>query len=185
MNKSEVAFNFHLTNSSFWYEKSISLYASATLIWNARQGEYGQEFVSSLGLKGGFSVEVGCEHPYLMMMGLSYEVMLKAICIAEGKDFPQNNHDLQNVAKLVDIELSQKEKTQLRLLSEFVAWEGRYPVPKKHEKMTQHWNSTRKELWQTENILGCEVASRTNIFDHDLLKTLWLKLQDKYLERRT
>lgn len=182
---SESAYKFISTNASFWYQKSVSLYASATLIWNARQVERNHEFVDCLGLKGDFSVEIGCEHPYLMMMGLSYEVLMKAICVAEKKEYPQNNHELISLAKLVDIKFSPKEKDQLRLLSEFIAWDGRYPVPKKHEKLTQHWNSTRKKLWKTEEILGFEVTSRTDIFEHDSLKKLWLKLQDKYWEVRT
>lgn len=182
---SEAAFNFHRTNPSFWYQKSVSLYASAAIVWNARQAKRDQEFISSLGLKGEFCVDIGCEHPYLMTMGLSYEVMLKAICITENKDFPQNNHDLQSLAKLVDVKFTPKEANQLRLLSEFIAWEGRYPVPKKHQKLTQHWNSTRNKLWKTENIIGLEIISRTDVFEHDSLKSLWLKLQDKYWESRT
>jgi hypothetical protein len=180
---SEAAYNFHLTNPSFWYQKSVSLYASAAIIWEARHGKRDQEFISSLGLKGEFCVDIGCEHPYLMTMGLSYEVILKAICITENKDFPKN-HDLQSLANLVDIKFTNTEKDQFLLLSEFITWEGRYPVPKKHQKLTQHWNATRKRLWKTENILAWEVTSRTDIFEHDSLKTLWLKLQDKYWDNR-
>jgi len=181
---SEAAFNHQLTNSSFWYQKSVSLYASAAIIWNARKAKRDPEFISSLMLKGEFCVDIGCEHPYLMTMGLSYEVMLKAICITENKDFPKNGHDLQSLAKMVDVNLIPKESDQLRLLSDFIAWEGRYPVPKKHRQLTQHWNSTRKKLWETENIIGLEVISRTDIFEHDAFKNLWLKLQDKYCKNR-
>ena len=180
---SEAAFNFHQTNPSFWYQKSVSLYASAAIIWEARHGRRNQEFISSLGLKQEFCVDTGCEHPYLMTMGLSYEVILKAICITEDKDYPKN-HDLQSLAKLVDIKFTNIEKDQLLLLSEFIAWEGRYPVPKRHQQLTQHWNATRKRLWETEDIFGLEVTSRTNIFEHDSLKKLWLKLQDNYWESR-
>jgi len=185
LNTSEATFDFHENNPSFWYQKSVSLYASATLVWDARQATNDQEFVSGLGLKEDFSVESGCEHQYLMLFGLSYEIMFKAICITQGIEFQKKNHDLLNVAKLALVVLSEKEKTQLRLLSEFVTWEGRYPVPKKHEKMTQHWNATRKKLWQTEDIFGFEVTSRTDIFEHKTLKALWLKLQSEYWEKRT
>ena len=63
-----------------------------------------------------------------------------------NKDFPKNGHDLQSLANKVDVNFTPKESDQLRLLSEFIAWEGRYPVPKKHQKLTQHWNSTQKNL---------------------------------------
>lgn len=185
MNKSEAAFKFHNENSSFWYQKSVALYASASLIAEARQNREDKEFLESLELKGDYSVSIGCEHPYLMLMGLSFEVILKAICIETSSKFLQVEHDLQKVAKSAGIQLSNKEATQLRLLSDFVLWDGRYPVAKKPSQMKQHWNSTRKKLWKTEKILGFEVTSRTDIFEHETLKSLWIKLQAHYWQKRT
>ncbi|ELB2044404.1 hypothetical protein AB0533_004458 [Vibrio parahaemolyticus] len=185
MNKSEAAFQFHNENSSFWYQKSVGLYASASLIAEARQSREDKRFIESLELKGDYSINIGCEHPYLMLMGLSFEVILKAICIEINAEFSQVKHDLQEVAKSAGVQLSRKETTQLRLLSDFVLWEGRYPVAKKHSQTTQHWNATRKELWKTENILGFEVTGRTDIFEHATLKSLWLKLQAHYWDKRT
>lgn len=185
MNKSEALFKFHNENSSFWYQKSVDLYASASLIAEARQSRDDKRFLESLGLKGDYSVNIGCEHPYLMLMGLSFEVILKAICLEKNEEFLQSKHDLQEVAKSAGVQMSKKETTQLRLLSDFVLWEGRYPVAKKHFQTAQHWNSTRKELWKTENILGFEVTGRTDIFEHAALKSLWLKFQAYYWEKRT
>ncbi|MBE4039690.1 hypothetical protein HJ123_22745 [Vibrio parahaemolyticus] len=185
MNKSEAVFKFHSENSSFWYQKSVDLYASASLIAEARQSREDKAFLKSLELKGDYSVSIGCEHPYLMLMGLSFEVILKAICIKTNSEFSQVKHDLQEVAKSAGVHLSKKETTQLRLLSDFVLWEGRYPVAKKPSQTMQHWNSTRKELWKTEKILGFEVTGRTDIFEHETLKSLWIKLQDHYWQKRT
>jgi len=185
MNKSEAVFNFHNENSSCWYQKSVDLYASASLIAEARQSREDKTFLESLELKGDYSVSIGCEHPYLMLMGLSFEVILKAICIETSSEFSQVKHDLQEVAKSAGVQLSKKEITQLRLLSDFVLWEGRYPVAKRPSQTMQHWNSTRKELWKTENILGFEVTGRTDIFEHETLKSLWLKLQAHYWQKRT
>lgn len=185
MNKSEPAFKFHNENSSFWYQKSVGLYASASLIAEARQNCEDKEFLESLELKGDYSVSIGCEYPYLMLMGLSFEVILKAICIETSSEFSQVKHDLQAVAKSADVQLSNIEATQLRLLSDFVLWEGRYPVAKKPPQTMQHWNSTRKELWKTEKILGFEITERSDIFEHESLKSLWLKLQAHYWQKRT
>jgi hypothetical protein len=180
VNTSEASFKFHKGNSSFWYQKSISLYASASLIAEARQSREDKDFLESLELKDDYSVAIGCEKPYLMLMGLSFEVILKAICIESNKKFPEVKHDLKNLAKLAGFEPSEKEATQLRLLSDFIAWEGRYPVPKKHQIMTQHWNSTRKEIWKTESDFGIDTKRKTDTLEHTSLKTLWLKLQEKY-----
>lgn len=181
---SEAAFKFHRENSSFWYQKSVDLYASASLIAEARQSREDKEFLDSLELKGDYSVSIGCEHPYLMLMGLSFEVILKAICIETDSEFLQVRHDLQELAKSAGVQLSKKEATQLRLLSDFVLWEGRYPVAKKPSQTMQHWKSTRKELWKKEKVLGFEGIVRTDIFEHETLKSLWLKLQAHYWKKR-
>ncbi|WP_417509590.1 hypothetical protein [Methylophaga sp.] len=176
LNTSKAAYDFYSTNPSFWYQKSVSLYASATLVRNGVLVLSEKEFSSSLGLKGAFSAWEGCEHPYLMLMGQSYEVLLKAICLTQGTPFPMDKHDLLAVAESAGIKPMKNEKVQLRLLSEFISWEGRYPVPKSHGRMTQHWNATRKSLWQEDE----RGKRRTDIFEHENLKALWLKLQEKY-----
>ncbi|HHG3228926.1 TPA: hypothetical protein ACPVXW_000460 [Vibrio parahaemolyticus] len=120
MNKSEAAFKFHNENSSFWYQKSVGLYASASLIAEARQSREDKRFLESLELKGDYSVNIGSEHSYLMLMGLSFEVILKAISIEINAEFSKVKHDLQEVAKSAGVQLSRKETIQLRLLSDFV-----------------------------------------------------------------
>lgn len=187
----EAAFNFRKDNPEFWYQKSVSLYASAAIIWDARQRPVNNELIADLELKGSFAIDEGCEHQYLMLMGQAYEVLLKAICITCDKTAPENKHDLNVIAQMVGIELSKREKKLLNLLSDFITWEGRYPTPKKPRQMEQHWTSTRKNLFQKVDILGRAISKasdasgiiftvRTDIFEHETLKAFWLKLQDKY-----
>lgn len=183
MSSSEAIYKFHSENPSFWYQKSVSLYASASVIEDARLQSSDRKFVSGLELKGDFSVDDGCEDPYLMLFGLSFELMLKAICVAKKKEFDQVKNDLQRLAETAGIKLTKKENTQLRLLSDFVTWAARYPVPKSYQIMRQHSNSIRKELWQNENLFGVlEVTSKTEVFNHDSLKSVWLRLQEEYWE---
>lgn len=177
MKSSEYIYKNRESNSSFWYQKSVSLYASASLIWDGMNSPKEREFIKRLDLKSEFSVGLGCLDNYLMMFGLSYEVMLKAICIR--KRIPlSKSHKIHELAKRAEITLNEKEVLLLSILSEFVIWEGRYPIPTNHEFMIKHWDATRNALWEEEKIIGGR--SRTDVFEYYRLKSLWLKLSDVY-----
>lgn len=177
MTPSEANFKHRKENSSFWYQKSVSLYASASLIWEGMGSTREREFIKRLDLKSEFSVELGCLDNYLMMFGLSYEVMLKAICIEKSIAF-ENSHKIHELVKDAKIILSEDESHLLKLLSESVIWEGRYPIPKNHKFMMEHWAAKRSALWKEDEIFGG--TSRTNVFEYDRLKSLWLKLSHIY-----
>ena len=134
MKPSEAEYKHREGNSSFWYQKSVSLYASASLIWEGMNSPKEREFIKGLGLKSEFSVELGCLDNYLMIFGLSYEVMLKAICIRKSIQYPKS-HKIHELVKHAKIILNENEIILLSILSEFVIWEGRYPIPINHEVM--------------------------------------------------
>jgi len=179
MTPSEANFKHRKENSSFWYQKSVSLYASASLIWEGMGSTREREFIKRLDLKSEFSVELGCLDNYLMMFGLSYEVMLKAICIRKSVQFSKS-HKIHELAKHAQIILNENEILLLSILSEFVIWEGRYPIPKNHKFMMEHWDSKRNALWEEDKIIGGKF--RTDVFEYYRLKSLWLKLSDLYFE---
>jgi len=181
MTTSDAIFKNRKENSNFWYQKSVSLYASASLIWDGMYSLKEREFIKGLDLKSEFSVGPGCLDNYLMMFGLSYEVMLKAICIEGGVSFAKN-HKLQELADHAKIVLNENESLLLSLLSEYVIWEGRYPTPKNNVFMKDHWEATSNALWEEDKIIGG--SSRTDIFEYENLKKLWLKLSDVYSELR-
>ena len=68
--------------------------------------------------------------PYYYNAGISLELILKAIAIAKGKTF-EPNHRLNDLCKLIGINITYDQECTLELLSEFIVWSGRYPVPKK------------------------------------------------------
>ncbi|PJE55834.1 MULTISPECIES: HEPN domain-containing protein [unclassified Marinomonas] len=181
MNPLEAAYKYREESSSFWYQKSVSLYASASLIRDGMNSSKEREFIKGLGLKSEFSLELGCLDNYLMMFGLSYEVMLKAICIEKSINF-EKSHKIQELAEQAKIVLIENESLLLKLLSEYVIWEGRYPVPKNHRFMTEHWDATRNALWEEGKEIGG--ISRTGVFEYESLKSLWLKLSDVYFGLR-
>lgn len=74
--------------------------------------------------------------PYYYNAGLSLEIIMKAIAVAKGKNF-EPNHRLNDLCKLIGINITNDQECTLELLSEIIVWSGRYPVPKKEG----HWNN--------------------------------------------
>ncbi len=74
--------------------------------------------------------------PYYYNAGLSLELILKAVAIAKGKAF-ESNHRLNDLCELIGIKITKDQECTLELLSELIAWSGRYPVPKKEGQ----WNN--------------------------------------------
>ena len=66
---------------------------------------------------------------YRMLMGMSFELLFKSFCIAKGREFTLT-HDLNLLAKEAGFELDEKEKNIFAILSGYIYWEGRYPVPR-------------------------------------------------------
>ena len=85
-----------------------------------------------------------CDSQYcavgIMLAGYSLEVCLKGMLIrkesvdgylAQEKD--RYHHRLEELGKIVPA-LSDKDKSILRLLTEFITWAGRYPAPKPNKE---------------------------------------------------
>lgn len=82
------------------------------------------------------SDEHSIPHPYYYNAGIALELALKAIVIAKSKSY-ENNHRLNDLCTLVELNITKNQQCALELLSEFVIWSGRYPVPQKESQ----WNN--------------------------------------------
>jgi HEPN domain-containing protein len=77
--------------------------------------------------------------PYYFNAGLSLELFLKAIAIAQTKEF-ETNHRLGDLCKLVGMQLSKDQEATMELLSEIIVWSGRYPIPKKEGQWDNYYD---------------------------------------------
>ena len=75
--------------------------------------------------------------PFYFNAGLSIELGLKAVAVAKSKDFPKT-HRLIDLVRFSGIEITLDQEVTLELLSEFIIWAGRYPVPKKADDWDKH-----------------------------------------------
>lgn len=119
-------FDLRQETPAYWHNKSQDLLVSARTLWKAMQKDK--------------ELEVNCRSTYKMLMGMSFELLFKAHCIGSETEF-SSTHDLVALANTANLSTSKEENRILKVLSEYVTWDGRYPTPKKPEHLKAHWKS--------------------------------------------
>ena len=121
-------FNMRKQAPLCWYNKSSDLRASAGALWMSMRNENSDIIVKELGLGTQFSMPIAVWHVYIMLCGMALELLYKAICVAKGKKI-KITHDLVKLADMAGVNINDKSKAVLSLLTESIIWEGKYPVP--------------------------------------------------------
>jgi len=94
------------------------------------------------------------EHIRKMLLGLAFEMILKAVAIMEGRNLV-TKHGLLELFRAIDpsrISVTERDKDLLLNLEPFVVWAGRYPMPKKldgYVVQVSFWddNNVAQALW--------------------------------------
>lgn len=114
----------------YWINCSNRLMAAAGSLWYCMDRYRETEIAQVLGLDAGFSI--GCSEPvFRMLCGLSIEVLLKAVILAQTRQVPEPIHDLSKLARAAKWKPSEADALLLRFLNIATVWDGKYPVPLK------------------------------------------------------
>lgn len=140
-----------------WHVAAWHLMGAAGALWACSTNDRSKEIVGELGLETDFSMEQALERPYLMLCGLSLELLFKAIVVEEGGN-PMKHHDLRALASKANVKLTEKQKGQLDLLSEYITWAGRYPVSNKREAFNKFPKLRFEHLLLYERLPGSRVV---------------------------
>ena len=164
--------------SAYWHSKSLHLKKSSKILWEA--------WCENKILDSGDT--------YIMLMGLSLELLLKSFYVAKGMK-PPTHHKLDSLTSECFCTLTNKENIILKVLSGYITWQGRYPAPKnKVNKSTGEnigYESIRDQRIPFENTLSLkdQFAGKSNSsliradIDFDKLLALWVKINDEYVSR--
>ena len=127
-----------------WFNKSSDLRAAAAALWMSQKEEVSRSIVEECGLGPGFRMDAAVPGVYLMLAGMSLELMYKSVLVAKATDVPPT-HNLLRLAGSAGVQVADEETALLQILTEAVVWDGRYPVPKQvehyeklHELVSQH-----------------------------------------------
>jgi hypothetical protein len=170
--------------STYWFNKSSDLHGSAAAIWYSMNKKYSLKIVKTCRLGDGFDLSIACWPVYLMVSGMSLELMYKAICVAKKVTFP-NTHRLSRLALLTGITFESDDINLLDYLSECIIWFGRYPIPKKMPDMQKLHQLSSKIFWKPIQIGHLKGRKPNRIFEWNHYDKMWLAGFNKYHETTT
>lgn len=156
----------------WWYNKSSDLRASAGAIWFSMEKEQGEKVVENLNLGRGFSMEVAGFHVYKMLCGMSVELMLKAVIVAKGESIKET-HNLIELSHIAGISYDNEGEWFIKLLTEDIIWAGRYPVPKKKEKMDKYNQLSCEYAHDASRIGSFKFYKYNNLYCWENFNQLW------------
>ena len=123
-----------------------------------------------------------CTKIDVMLFGLSVELLIKAILIAQNPDFVTKDglddkiakHNLLALIETANIEIDKEERKILRDLQQYIEWMGRYPIPKKFNKAVNAktslnidlLNALYRRLEKHPKLIELEERKVRNIRDH-------------------
>ncbi len=152
MDTYQKQFELRQENPAYWHSKSHDLLVSARTLWEAMQENR--------------DLEINCWATYKMLMGMSFELLIKSHCVGAGIKFGQI-HDLVALAKTANLTTSSNENKLLHLLSEYILWDGRYPIPKRVEHLKSHWTN--------------QITKSDDETNFDNLFLIWRKFSDSFM----
>jgi len=166
----------------YWYNKASDLRGSAGALWASMDDPRSNEIVEQLGLGTGFSMKAATSPVYLMLCGMSLELLYKAIVVAKGEKPNTNSHKLTDLASNAGVSLTEQEVGLLEILSESIIWDGRYPVPKEQKHIQGLIDLKKEHLYDKKQLGELYVLSPNGALNWDSFDKLWNDSLEIYLQ---
>lgn len=112
-----------------WFEHSEDLRFAAATLWASSNRDVSDSVVRECGLADLKRPSVFVRPVFLMLCGLSLELLMKAIFVAQRHEGPPKGHDLLKLYELAGLKVSGSERALLDVLTGAIKWLGKYPVP--------------------------------------------------------
>lgn len=165
MNLYERKFEENNKNPLAWRNKSSDLFKSAHVLWDAMDNNNDLFY---------------CLSPYKMLMGMSFELLFKAICIQREVEF-KHSHNLFNLSQSANVSLTKEEVSILKILTEYIVWDGKYPNPKGKDNFEHHRQNENKVVSDHFNIGNLNLQRRNRKLDFEPLAKIWRKCEAAYV----
>lgn len=167
----------------WWHNKAQDLHASAGSLWLSMNNEYKDVFCEKLGFGKSFDLYVSNHNVYYMLFGLSFELLFKSILVLRDptKRVPEN-HNLLYLANEAKIDLNRIEKAILDLLSEYVIWVGKYPIPKDEKELNNYNDKFAKAAVNRIKINNITIEKYNGVLEWDQINTIWNKTNKIFFE---
>jgi HEPN domain-containing protein len=116
-------------NAKAWHDSAISFHEAANVLHDNRES-----------ISAGFRV-------FAFNAAISLELIIKAILATEARAIPPK-HGLRELARAASLPLDADQMDTLDLLSEIIAWLGRYPSP----RTEQQWDNFHDNVFEQHKV---------------------------------
>jgi hypothetical protein len=174
----------HLLESPlWWHDKASDLYASAGVLWVCMKDEDRIHITKKIGFSDGFDLRAACPSVCYMLWGLSFELLFKSIIVVRKfKTIPPTHHRLVDLAAQAKITLENKEEGILKVLSAYILWAGKYPIPKTVEEYEKHEELFDKVLYDKDKYESYTITRYNGLLEWDVLDAIWKRISSVFFE---
>lgn len=152
--------------SVYWFNKATDLFSSARILWENMNKNF------------------TCWETYKMLMGMSFELLFKAIAIKKEITL-RHSHNLIILAKEAGINLSNDEKELLKVLTEYIIWAGKYPTPKDESSLQNAWECENNFIHDAIDCMGImELSTYNHKLDFKYISEVWRKYVALYISNK-
>lgn len=165
-------FNIKKTSSIYWKNKANDFHSAVLVLSEAIENNNSPLIKSMLGK--GFNLKISLSHIFAYIAAISIELNLKA-CLIETtfkehlkKTCEQNKniivteddinfdlaltkefcmHDLNKLAKRLNITFKKNQINFLKLLTDTIYWKSRYPIPRSEKQYEEYAEFVRNNLF--------------------------------------
>lgn len=174
------AFEKRKTTSQYWFNSSSDLHASAAALWLSTDESISARIVQECNLGTGFRMDAAVGPVFLMLCGMSMELIFKAITVELGKPINVSGHNLLVNVSTTGVSYTTNELKLLEVLSHEITWAGRYPTPKNEHQLEEYNKLVRENLFERVPF-GAGTALRPNdALNWDSFNGLWSKAVQEY-----
>lgn len=117
-----------VSEPQYWYNQAANLRAAAGALHYCSDDSRDEAVADHLGFGRGFRMSAATWQPYLLLCGLSLELLLKATIVASGKQ-PKETHELKRLANDAGVQFTEEQQGALAILTNCTIWFGKYPAP--------------------------------------------------------
>src|SRR5690554_2024836 len=151
-------FKTKTVNAEFWFTQASQMLAAAEVLFCAMSSR-SSEMETSVGCHKGsmFLLGIALENAFMGVVASQGKLIIGRARIDTRKSFPGcKNHNLSDLAKLVNLETNLTEKELLQRLSIYTIWAGKYGTPLSETEYTNaqgHQHQSPRDFEIAKNLI--------------------------------
>lgn len=117
--------------SAYWHNKASDLMGAAAAVCHSIDNS--EQVAHAMNLPEGYRMGIAVKPVSLMLFGMAFEALIKAITVEKGKDIQIKGHGLNSYLSHAEVCAEPQTRKYFDVLSGYITWAGRYPYPKKDQ----------------------------------------------------